>query len=1055
MQKHSSFQVYNASAGSGKTFTLVKEYLKVVLQSEDRFLFQRILAITFTNKAAAEMKERILANLQAFSKGKSTDILPKILEETTLDIELVKERSTQILVAILQNYAAFGITTIDSFTHKIIKTFAHDLGLNLNFEVELDSTTLLNQAVDVLISKIGIENDITNALIEFSLEKANEDKSWDVSRDLNEFAKILLNEEDAKHFKKLSTKKISDFTALKKALTTSQRKIEKRFFDVGKKALELIEDSNVNHTAFSYAGECPKHFIKLKKIKQLKTDDLKFDGRLNTSFEQGKKLYAAKASAEIKDVIAGLTEELKSLYFESKEYYTQNYSRYILNKLALKSLIPLAVLTKINTELESIKNESNIRLIAEFNQLIAENIKDQPAPFIYERIGQKFMYYFIDEMQDTSVLQWQNLIPLIDNALSQEKSNLLLVGDGKQAIYRWRGGKADQFINLGLSEKNIANTNPFQIKKEVKELETNFRSYSEIIQFNNQFFQHVSKYFQNESYQQLFINGNNQIETTKKGGYVSIDFLEKEEEKEENNLKYAKRALEVILSLDAEFLRNEICILVRKKSHAIVMANYLSENDIEIVSSETLLLKNSEKVNFIINFLQVIQHPNDQEALLEVLYFLHKHLKIKKDKQVFFEELITIHNKQVFLKLSEYGVAFDTKTFYQFSFYDKIEEIIRKFKLTTTSDAYLQFFLDVVFDHQRKEASVQDFLDFWNLKKDTLSIVAQEASNAVQIMTIHKSKGLEFPVVIFPHDIDIYYQKDPKTWLSNLPSDPFNNFDELLIPSSKDIKSVSAEGAKIYEGQREELELDNFNLLYVALTRAIEQLYIVADKKINTKGIVNTNVSSGIFIEYLEKINKWNQETSRYSFGNLKRTSQLKKKNVNTKTQEYFTSTLWQDHDIYTVASASKLWDTEQGKAIEYGNLIHEMMAKILTKKEVKNTVNQYFQQGILDKERAISIEQHIYKIINHPDLAMFYSDDVVVFNEREIVTLDHQIIIPDRLILNQKNEVVIIDYKTGEPLKKHHQQLLKYEQVLKSMNFSVVKKLLIYIGETILVEEI
>ena len=1047
MSKPSTFQVYNASAGSGKTFTLVKEYLKVVLQSEDRFVFQRILAITFTNKAAAEMKERILDNLHAFSKGKETDILPKIIAETTLDKEVIQQRSRQILEVILQNYSAFGITTIDSFTHRIIKNFAHDLGLNLNFEVELDTATLLSQAVDVLISKIGIDTDITKTLIDFSLEKANEDTSWDISRDLNEFAKILLNERDADHFKKLSKKTVGDFIVLKKNLTAHQKVLEKRFQEIGVQGLEIIETMQLNHTDF-YRSMLPKHFLALSdSVEKAKFFEA---SKLRERIEENL-FYAQSKSEDIKTAIEEILPELLALYLESESCYQE----YLLHKLALKSVIPLAVLTKVHAELTTIKEESNIRLITEFNQLISDHIKDQPAPFIYERIGQKFMHYFIDEMQDTSVLQWQNLIPLIDNALAQEHSNLLLVGDGKQAIYRWRGGKAAQFINLGSLEETSVKTNPFQVQKEVKELETNYRSYSEIIQFNNQFFQHVAGYFQNETYQQLFINGNTQKETDKKGGYISIDFLEKEIDKEENDLKYAKKVLEIIENLDAGFLRNEVCVLVRKKSHAITIANYLSENNIEIVSSETLLLQNSKKVNFIIDLLQSIQHPNDDEALVEVLYFLHNHLEIQKEKQLFFKELIKQEKAVLFTQLSAFGISFDIQNFHQLPFYEKIEEIIRSFQLTTASDAYLQFFLDLVFDHQRKATSVQEFLDFWKLKKNTLSIVAPEAPNAVQIMTIHKSKGLEFPIVIFPHDIDIYYQKEPKAWLSNLPSDRFNGFDELLISSSKDIRNVNDKGAEIYQKQREELELDNFNLLYVAFTRTIEQLYVVADKKVNAKGIVNTNYSSGVLIEYLQNTDQWSEEVSHYSFGNSKRISVLKPSTIPTEIQQQFISTSWKDHNIHMLASSSKLWDTEQGKAVEFGNLIHEMMSKITTESAVEKVVNQYVQQGVIDQEKAISITESIHKIVHHPKLEAYYSDEVTVFNEREISTVDHQTIIPDRLVFNKNNEVTIIDYKTGIPLKKHHQQVLKYEQVLKSMNFKVLKKLLIYIDETILVEEI
>ena len=457
MQQLSTFQVYNASAGSGKTFTLVKQYLKVLLTSDDLFMFQKVLAITFTNKAAGEMKARVLSSLEEFSEGNTGDLLKIILEETDLNQTIIQERSKKILDAILQNYAAFSITTIDSFTHKIIKSFAHDLGLSLNFEVEMDAISLLNEAVDVLISKIGTHKKLTNLLIDYSLDKADDDKSWDISKDLNDFARVLLNEDDVKHFRKLADKELDDFFELKKKLQKANTEIEATYKKLGEEVLQFIETNGVSMADFAYAGEVVKHFQKFTKLRFLKSEELKFDGRLNTTIEEVKSLSAAKANPATKQAVDGISDQLRAYYQESKEVYNSSYSNYLLNKITLKSIIPLAVLNNINTELNSIKEDNNIRLNAEFNQLISDNIKDQPAPFIYERIGQRFQHYFIDEMQDTSVLQWQNLIPLIENALAQENSNLLLVGDGKQAIYRWRGGKAEQFIALGSKKENPFN----------------------------------------------------------------------------------------------------------------------------------------------------------------------------------------------------------------------------------------------------------------------------------------------------------------------------------------------------------------------------------------------------------------------------------------------------------------------------------------------------------------------------------------------------------------------------------------------------------------------
>jgi ATP-dependent exoDNAse (exonuclease V) beta subunit len=1048
VQQLSTFQVYNASAGSGKTFTLVKQYLKVLLTSSDLFMFQKVLAITFTNKAAGEMKERVLSNLEAFAEGDENDLLKIILSETALEATLIKERSKKILGAILQNYSAFSITTIDSFTHKIIKSFAYDLGLSLNFEVEMDAISLLNEAVDVLISKIGTDKKLTNLLIDYSLDKTDDDKSWDISKDLNDFARVLLNEEDVKHFRALAHKELDDFFDLKNRLQKANKEIEREYEVFGTEVLSFIEASGAQILDFAQRGECPNHFQKLTKLRSLKSDDLKFDGRLDKTIEEGKNLYAGKVTASVKDTIEGISEQLRLYYYQSKDLYTRTYSNYLLNKITLKSIIPLAVLNNINSELNTIKEDNNIRLNAEFNQLISDNIKDEPAPYIYERIGQRFQHYFIDEMQDTSVLQWQNLIPLIENALAQENSNLLLVGDGKQAIYRWRGGKAAQFIDLGAKQEN-----PFNIQKEIKSLETNFRSYSEIINFNNSFFQHTSNFLQNESYKKLFYEGNTQLENNKKGGFVSLTFLDKEEEKDEEKVKYPKKVLEKINQLKEDFYLNEICVLTRTKKDGIAVADYLSDNGISIISSETLLLKNNAKINFIIDVLHVIQNANDEEKRFEVLYFLYVHLQVKIPKHAFFKKHIKLTNAVIFDDLKSYGISFNFSVFQQVPFYEKIEEIIRGFNLVDSSNAYVQFFLDVVLEQQRKVTDIGDFLEFWELKKDKLSIVASENANAVQVMTIHKSKGLEFPVVIFPCDVEIYRQISPKIWFDDLPED--YQFKELLVDYKKDLSLINARGLEIYNQQREELELDNFNLLYVSLTRAVEQLHVITEKKISAKGAENVNHYSGIFINYLKEQNLWQEDLLAYTFGNMGRIQKKEAATSLTEIHEKFISTPWQEHNIILLASASKLWNTAQGEAIDFGNLFHEILSKISTNNDVESIVAQYHQQGLINEVQLKSIKEAIYSVVNHSELKPYFSEEVTVFNEREIVDIDNQVVIPDRLVFNAQNEVTIIDYKTGNPSIEHHQQLLRYERVLKSMHFKVDKKLLVYMNAFIDVVEV
>ena len=309
---------------------------------------------------------------------------------------------------------------------------------------------------------------------------------------------------------------------------------------LGEKALNTIKDQSLEHKDF-YRSMLPKHFLSLTK----KPERTKFFDQSTLKKKVDEQLlYSKSKPTDLIASIEAILPQMLELYDESELLY-----RHLVQiQWLLKSIIPLAVLNNIHLELERIKEQNNIRLNAEFNQLISESIQDQPAPFIYERIGQRFTHYFIDEMQDTSVLQWKNLIPLIYNSLAQENTSLLLVGDAKQAIYRWRGSKVEQFAELG--SENKSTKNPFLAEKKVLELSTNFRSRSEIIHFNNSFFKYVSRFLKSRSYANLFLKKSHQKESEKKGGYVTISFLEKLKNKEEDELKYAKKVYQIIRQLD-------------------------------------------------------------------------------------------------------------------------------------------------------------------------------------------------------------------------------------------------------------------------------------------------------------------------------------------------------------------------------------------------------------------------------------------------------------------------------------------------------------------------
>ena len=1043
----SNFQIYNASAGSGKTFTLVLEYLKILFQTKSNYNFKNILAITFTNKAAAEMKARILESLQEFANpdiiNQDNALFNKICKELDIEPVLIQSKATKIIKNILNNYAAFNITTIDSFTYKLIRGFAFDLGISLNFEIEMDAESLLNEAVDILISRIGEDKLLTKTLIDFSILKSSEDKSWDISFDLKEIAKLLLNENDILQVEKIKRKPIIEFIELQKKINEQLRSTEIRMAEIGEEAMYIIKDAGLISSDFSNQ-DLPRHFDKLINFE---IDLLNFEGRLAKNIYEEHHQYSGKADRETKRKIDAVRDDLVDLFFESRDIYSVECSAYFLNKLIRNSLIPLAILRTINNVLTEIKEDNNIRLISEFNQIISKHLREQPAAFIYEKIGERFRHYFIDEMQDTSILQWENLHPLLEHVLSsenvkEEKGSLLLVGDAKQAIYRWRGGKAEQFIELA-TEKG---QNLFNIEKNINLLDTNWRSYSKVIGFNNSFFQYIAKFLKNDTYRKLYEDGNKQKENPKKGGYVEIQFIPDKLNAEEKLEVYPAKVLEIIRSL-GEFDLKDICILTRTRKQGVAIAEYLIENQVEIISSESLLLQNSPKVTFIINLLYFINNPKDKEILFEILYFLHLHFEIENDKHTYFDYFLNVEEELFFNELQRFEIEFDLNYFRSLSLYENIEYIIRQFRLTLISDAYIQFFLDVILKFSlKKNEGLEAFLSFWEEKKDKLSIVVPSEKDAVHIMTIHKAKGLEFPVVIYPFDLNMYYQITPKVWYTNLDRKQYNGFDSTLVNYNKSLQKIGYAGEELYAIGQEELELDNFNLLYVALTRAEEQLYIISEHREEPKE--GPKYYSHLFTGFLQSKGEWVFDKSIYHFGNKKRISKKEESIQNNLEQTTFISSDWRQHNINIVPTI-ETEDSKREEAKNFGNLMHQILEKITTHADFSVSLQSFINKGLIAKENKELIASRIEKTIYHSELYAYYTENFKIKNEREILTSTGEIIIPDRLVFSGKN-VIVIDYKTGNPEKSHQYQINNYADVLSKMGFVVVKKLLVYIDEEV-----
>ncbi len=1048
MQK-TAFSIYDASAGSGKTYTLVKEYLKIILLSKKLDAYRNILAITFTNKAVNEMKSRVVTNLSEFASDniseKAMDLMQKISQETGLSLNEIHAKAKSIIKSLIHNYAAFDISTIDKFTLKVIRTFAHDLKLPITFEVSLDTDALLTEAVDAIIARAGDDDEITKLLVDYTLEKTNDDKSWDVSREIMEIGKLLGDENNQEEIAQFGNKSISEFICVKDKLIKLIAQIEEETSQLGKKALELIDSNGIDIKSFS-AGHFPKHLHNIQEKKFNPTN------KTYHEFEDIKINKSAKDSALIERIIPDLLSILDSVYkkFEKKNFY----------EAFLKNITPLSLLNTLSNQLTEIQKEKNILSISEFNKLIYEQIQNQPAPFIYERMGEKYRHYFIDEFQDTSIMQWHNLIPLIHDSLSGEDANgergsLLIVGDPKQSIYRWRGGKAEQFIELSKDE------NPFfNIKKAVEKLSVNRRSFSEVIEFNNDFFKFLSSSFINEDYKDLYENHSHQEQNDRKGGYVSLMFLPKEnaepepETEEENPDKDERYCIQILATIQnvtqLGFQFKDIVILVRSNKNATVAARYLTEQNIPVISSESLLLSASSEVKCIIHTLRYMNNFDNLEAKSNLLYYLSKNNQEKSTIHDFIFQGME-HKSEVEFEtwLMKFGINLDFKNLRKKSLYEATEGIISKVIPVEKRNAYVQYFLDVVLEKDiRNQFGISEFLYFWETKSDSLRIPSSEGNDAVKIMTIHKSKGLEFPVVIFPFAEENYSApKKEKLWLEA--DEELIGLPKALVAKSKNVETFGESANEIYQQKEQEKLLDNINVLYVALTRAEEQLYIISSEvQPNKEGKYPNNLAS-FFVEYLQDMGRFEEGVFQYEFGNNTKLSTQKQIVLNTKiTPQRYSE--FNPNSIKIAQKESLMWDTKQQKAIEYGNLLHEILSTVKTKNDVELAITKALENGLIDKSQEEIITESTTKIVFHPELVDFFADEGKVLNEKTIIQKKEGLSKPDRIVLKRNKEALLLDYKTGEPLLKHKEQVENYALSIEEMGFKVTKKVLVYIGEEI-----
>ena len=1024
MLQPGDFKIYNASAGAGKTYTLVKEFISLLLKDESVYRFENILAITFTNKAANEMKERIIEKLEELADANKQidDYVLDLSRETGLDPASIQERAHKILVAILHNYSKFSISTIDKFNLRLMKSFAQDLGLSMNFDVEMNTQEIVEESVDLLYSKIGEDQKLTDTMISIAIDNMDDNKSWDIRKSLSSDTVNISNDRNLEQLENLRNVSLDDFVAYRKTIYDDVKTLKQGLTLVGDAFFDLLQSNGIS------VNELPG---KSRGVAGFFTKLQKYDGEgiILPTDTNNKEILDAVYLDKVKDATAEqIFPDIKALFLQAQLIN----DKLILLSNIQKNISSISLINEVEKSLDSIKKESNVLLINEFNTRISKHLRDQPANFIYERIGSRYHHYFIDEFQDTSTLQWQNFDPLIENARAQSDT-IMLVGDAKQSIYRWRGGNPKQMIDL------IDNKEENKIK--VQELDTNWRSHENIIQFNNELYTFIAPKLLQDGYKQLYFEGNKQHSNNRKDGYVHVQYLEQEGRSKE---LFKEQNLDLILDYIKQcqnngFSLSEIAILVRSNAQGIAIAKHLTENEIVVISNEALLLKNSYEIQLIEYLFKIASNPLDEQSKVRFLMVAYELNLFKSDDLTITIEKAIKNKLEGFIHLSkEIGLELSFIQDENLSLYDFTEKTIRSLNLQERSPAYILTFLDVVLEYSSKnESDLNSFLEYWNTAKDRSSVKTPKGVEAVQIMTIHKSKGLEFPVVILPF-LD-WTPKNDKIWIP-LEKTEVNPFDSFYIGINNDLKTIQNDGIKnAIEVEESAMQMDQINTLYVATTRAKEQLYLIALKP--KEGSKTSTIANYLF-DYT--FSKGFNDNEFDLFGSPERIS--KKEDKTSQSIEINVNSLDWNNKLTVNTNSEKA--QKKLEITEFANAMHNVLAQINSADEAEKIIQLEYQRGTISEHNLERIKRGIEIILSNSILVPYFAKGLNVLNERDFIDSNGEIFRADRVVIDQENNCTIIDYKTGQPETNHHIQIDLYASFFQQLGYIIKEKLLVYIDE-------
>ncbi|MDR1381968.1 MAG: UvrD-helicase domain-containing protein [Tannerella sp.] len=1069
--------IYSASAGTGKTHTLTGEYLSLLFKGRERH--RHILAVTFTNKATAEMKSRIVEELFRLADNRPSRYIAQLSDNGKNDETAIRNRAKEILISILHDYSAFNISTIDHFFQHTIRAFTREIGLQGNYQIELDENRMMEEAVENMLAALEKSENaaLMNWLLRFVEDKIEEGGGWDIRRDIIKLGGQLFKETYKSHSpeirEELNQKELlSDYQNELFRIIQSTRKTAR---ELGEKGVMLMKRHGMQPSGFKGGSRSVFFLFEQLAAGIMKEPAATFrglvdnvDGYLAKTASPAQKQAAEQIYA---DGMNELTGSVVSFFDNLAGYHTAN-------EIA-RNFYALGILTDLSQHIASWREEKNKMLIADTTELLNRVIDGNDIPFIYEKTGTRIEHYMIDEFQDTSGMQWANFRPLLKESLDYGRSNLI-VGDVKQSIYRFRNS------DWTLLDCQVKKDFPQQTTG--KNLDVNWRSCRHIVEFNNMLFANIPAILQqayNEETGQSSLpdEGKNLYSSrivsayanafqhvseplAGKDGHVRIQFLEDNEEQswKEQSLAQLPRIVEQLQ--DNGYELRDMAILTRTGQEGISVAETLlayreahpeSAYRYDIISEDSLTINASVSVRW---FVAMLKHLNRPDAVNHRHMALVTHAVLRRKKHAATLENprnelpgdsgatngrrpdATQSSRELFLPYPpEIRAALEKLS--SRPLYELTEGLFRLFEddFPENELVFIQAFLDAVAEFSTGEtADTGQFIAWWDETGYRKKIVTPDTQNAIRIMTIHKAKGLGFKAVIIPFTEWKLDQKDAIIWC--LPRQkPFDRISFLPVKYSRALKKTFFAAGYFHE--KLHAYMDNLNTLYVAFTRAKEELIAIAPKPKTETTTISLLLRDGLLADTQNPPDAEQDIYERGTWWHTEKTAQLHE------TEELHVRRF---HSVSPDERIQlRLQHRKGGFAGEekrkYGLLMHDILSEIERHEDLDTAISARYLSGEITRGESTVLKDRLESLLDSEPAKKWFDGSMQVMTEAEILSGRGQSHRPDRIMTDGDSRVTVVDYKSGEQKEmRHHRQIKNYIALIRDMGYRHVDGYLWYI---------